>query len=304
MQTVVKSTPNVSKPVARVMMVSVALCWSTMGVAFKFIDWDPLVIAAVRNLLTFLYLAAYRRSMKFSLKKDVVIGALIAYLTQTAFTYANKYTSAANAIVLQYTNPVFVVLISWLFLHQKVKLRDIVLSLIMIGGTALFFLDDLSAGQLLGNVCGLISGIGMACSILYACNNPADLQEYTMLNSLISVVVGIPAAIQHPPQFDVASLIAVFFLGVVASGIATVLMAKSAPHLASVEVSMLLMLDPILNPVWVALAVGEIPGSLALIGMVIVIGCVIINILVENHEETKRNKVQSSSKAQASNIPE
>lgn len=304
MQTVVKSTPNVSKPVARVMMVSVALCWSTMGVAFKFIDWDPLVIAAVRNLLTFLYLAAYRRSMKFSLKKDVVIGALIAYLTQTAFTYANKYTSAANAIVLQYTNPVFVVLISWLFLHQKVKLRDIVLSLIMIGGTALFFLDDLSAGQLLGNVCGLISGIGMACSILYACNNPADLQEYTMLNSLISVVVGIPAAIQHPPQFDVASLIAVFFLGVVASGIATVLMAKSAPHLASVEVSMLLMLDPILNPVWVAMAVGEIPGSLALIGMVIVIGCVIINILVENHEETKRNKVQPSSKEQASNIPE
>ena len=304
MQTVVKSTPNVSKPVARVMMVSVALCWSTMGVAFKFIDWDPLVIAAVRNLLTFLYLAAYRRSMKFSLKKDVVIGALIAYLTQTAFTYANKYTSAANAIVLQYTNPVFVVLISWLFLHQKVKLRDIVLSLIMIGGTALFFLDDLSAGQLLGNVCGLISGVGMACSILYACNNPADLQEYTMLNSLISVVVGIPAAIQHPPQFDVASLIAVFFLGVVASGIATVLMAKSAPHLASVEVSMLLMLDPILNPVWVALAVGEIPGILALIGMVIVIGCVIINILVENHEETKPNKVQSSSIEQAANIPE
>lgn len=304
MQTVVKSMPNVSKPVARVMMVSVALCWSTMGVAFKFIDWDPLVIAAVRNLLTFLYLAAYRRSMKFSLKKDVVIGALIAYLTQTAFTYANKYTSAANAIVLQYTNPVFVVLISWLFLHQKVKLRDIVLSLIMIGGTALFFLDDLSAGQLLGNVCGLISGIGMACSILYACNNPADLQEYTMLNSLISVVVGIPAAIQHPPQFDVASLIAVFFLGVVASGIATVLMAKSAPHLASVEVSMLLMLDPILNPVWVALAVGEIPGSLALIGMVIVIGCVIINILVENHEETKLNKAQSLDKEQATNIPE
>lgn len=303
MQTVVKSTPNVSKPLARVMMVSVALCWSTMGVAFKFIDWDPLVIAAVRNLLTFLYLAAYRRSMKFSLKKDVVIGALIAYLTQTAFTYANKYTSAANAIVLQYTNPVFVVLISWLFLHQKVKLRDIVLSLIMIGGTALFFLDDLSTGQLLGNVCGLISGIGMACSILYACNNPADLQEYTMLNSLISVVVGIPAAIQHPPQFDVASLIAVFFLGVVASGIATVLMAKSAPHLASVEVSMLLMLDPILNPVWVALAVGEIPGTLALIGMVIVIGCVIINILVENHEETKLNKVQSLGKEQATNIP-
>ena len=230
------------------MMISVALCWSTMGVAFKFIDWDPLVIAAVRNLLTFLFLAAYRRSLKISFKKDVIVGAFIAYLTQTAFTYANKYTSAANAIVLQYTNPVFVLLISWLLLRQKIKTRDIVLSLIMIGGTALFFLDDLSAGQLL------------------------------------------------PPQFSVASLIAVFFLGVVASGIATVLMAKAAPRLASVEVSMLLMLDPILNPVWVALVVGEVPGIFALIGMAIVIGCVIVNILVENHEEIVLKKVQSFDK--------
>lgn len=296
MQRIIKSTHSISKPLARIMMISVALCWSTMGVAFKFIDWDPLVIAAVRNLLTFLFLAAYRRSLKISFKKDVIVGAFIAYLTQTAFTYANKYTTAANAIVLQYTNPVFVLLISWLLLRQKIKTRDIVLSLIMIGGTALFFLDDLSAGQLLGNVCGLISGVGMACSILYACNNPADLQEYTMLNSLISVVVGIPAAIQNPPQFSVASLIAVFFLGVVASGIATVLMAKAAPRLASVEVSMLLMLDPILNPVWVALAVGEVPGIFALIGMAIVIGCVIVNILVENHEEIVLKKVQSFDK--------
>ncbi len=216
------------------MMISVALCWSTMGVAFKYIDWDPLVIAAVRNLLTFLFLAAYRRSLKISFKKEVIVGAFIAYLTQTSFTYANKYTSAANAIVLQYTNPVFVLLISWLLLRQKIKTRDIVLSLIMIGGTALFFLDDLSAGQLLGNVCGCV----------------------------------------------------------VASGIATVLMAKAAPRLASVEVSMLLMLDPILNPVWVALVVGEVPGIFALIGMVIVIGCVVVNILVENHEEIMLKKVQ------------
>ena len=138
MQRIIKSTHSISKPLARIMMISVALCWSTMGVAFKFIDWDPLVIAAVRNLLTFLFLAAYRRSLKISFKR-CDRRAFIAYLTQTAFTYANKYTSAANAIVLQYTNPVFVLLISWLLLRKKIKTRDIVLSLIMIGGTALFF---------------------------------------------------------------------------------------------------------------------------------------------------------------------
>ena len=77
MQRIIKTTHSISKPLARIMMISVALCWSTMGVAFKFIDWDPLVIAAVRNLLTFLFLAAYRRSLKISFKKDVIVGAFI-----------------------------------------------------------------------------------------------------------------------------------------------------------------------------------------------------------------------------------
>ena len=188
-------TRDLSPLAARGLIVVVALCWSSMGVAFKFVDWDPLVIAGGRNLLSFLFLALSRRNIRISLKREVVAGALISYFAQTTFTYANKLTTAANAIVLQYTNPIFVLLLSWLLLRQQLRKRDVALSLVMIGGIALFFLEELSPGQRTGNLCGLLSGLGMAACILYACAGRADLREYTMLNSLIAILIGIPAEI-------------------------------------------------------------------------------------------------------------
>ena len=155
-------TRDLSPSAARGLIVVVALCWSSMGVAFKFVDWDPLVIAGGRNLLSFLFLALSRRNIRISLKREVVAGALISYFAQTTFTYANKLTTAANAIVLQYTNPIFVLLLSWLLLRQRLRKRDVALSLVMIGGIALFFLEELRPGQMTGNLCGLLSGLGMA----------------------------------------------------------------------------------------------------------------------------------------------
>lgn len=267
------------------MMVCVALLWSSMGLAFKFVPWDPLVIAAGRNLFTFLFLALSRRSVRIPLNKKVLAGALISYLTQTAFTCANKYTTAANAIVLQYTNPIFVLLLSWLLLRQVPRRRETVLSLVMTGGIALFFLDALSPGQLTGNLFGLLSGLGMAVTILYACLSGVDLREYAMLGSLLAVLIGIPAALRHPPVLTWSSVAAVAFLGLAASGLASVLMARAAPRLSSVEVSMLLMLDPILNPVWVALLAGEVPGPFALAGMTTVIACTALHILLNSRKE-------------------
>ena len=277
-------TRDLSPSAARGLIVVVALCWSSMGVAFKFVDWDPLVIAGGRNLLSFLFLALSRRNIRISLKREVVAGALISYFAQTTFTYANKLTTAANAIVLQYTNPIFVLLLSWLLLRQRLRKRDVALSLVMIGGIALFFLEELSPGQMTGNLCGLLSGLGMAAGILYACAGRADLREYTMLNSLIAILIGIPAAVRHPPLLTWQSVLAVFLIGVVASGFASALQAKAAPKLSPVEMSMLLMLDPILNPIWVALMVGEVPGRFTFMGMVVVIVCVILNILLSGRK--------------------
>ena len=286
----IRSADNtVSK--ARWCMVLVAICYSTMGAAFKFVDWHPLIITAGRNLVAFCVLAAARGSVRISFRKEIVIGALISYLTSTSFVIANKLTTAANAIVLQYTNPAFVLLFSCLFLKKPFRKKDLIMVLCMIGGITLFFVDDLGAGGMLGNLFALLSGIGMACSIMYACYSGVDMREYTMLMCLISVVIGAVTAFFVPPVFTVGSVAAVVFLGVVGIGISGILYAKGAPKLPSVEVSILLMLDPILNPIWVALLVGEIPGLFSLLGALVVIGGMIVSTLLSseagNEEKSK-----------------
>lgn len=273
---------------ARVMMILVAVSYSTMGAAFKFVDWNPLVITAARNMVAFVFLAAARGNARISLRKDVIIGALLSYVTSTAFVIANKLTTAANAIVLQYTNPVFVLLLSYVFLKKTCRKKDVILAVLMIGGIALFFLDDLSAGQALGNFFALLSGVGMAGSILYACHSGTDLREYTMLMCLISVAIGIPAAIAEPVDLSFRAVAAVLFLGIVGMGLSSVLYAKAAPCISSVEVSMLLMLDPILNPLWVALCVGERPGPFALLGGTVVVGCMVCRNLPVSRETGKK----------------
>ena len=270
-------------------MVLVAICYSTMGAAFKFVNWHPLVITAGRNAVAFCFLAAARKSFRVPLRREVIIGALISYITSTSFVIANKLTTAANAIVLQYTNPLFVLLFSCLILKKPFHKKDLILVLSMITGITLFFLGDLEAGQALGNAFALISGIGMACSIMYACYSGVDLREYTMLMCLISVVIGAVVAVFEPPVFTFPSVSAVLFLGVVGIGLAGVFYAKAAPKLPSVEVSILLMLDPVLNPVWVALLVGEVPGVLSLIGAAIVIGGMIVNAFLSSEDNMQNS---------------
>ena len=273
----ISTDKTVSAVKARFMMICVAIGYSTMGAALKYVDWNPLVITGARNMVAFVFLAISRGSIRIPLRRDVVVGAVLSYFTSTCFVFANKLTTAANAIVLQYTNPIFVLIFAAIFLKKPLRKRDVVLSVLMILGIALFFLDDLSAGQTAGNLFGLLSGIGMAGSILYACYSGTDLREYTMLMCLIAAAVGLPSAIAAPPNLSISSITAVLFLGIVGMGISSILYAKAAPNLPSVEVSMLLMLDPILNPVWVALCVGELPGKFALVGGLVVLACMAAN---------------------------
>lgn len=135
--------------------------------------------------------------MRFS--RPVLLGAVCSYACTTCFVAANKLTTAANAIVLQYTNPMFVVLLSWLVLRRRAQRRDILLTAVLMGGIALFFLDELSPGHLVGNLLALCSGILMAVNTLYARYSGADVIEYGMVSCLLSVGIGAAAVITEPP---------------------------------------------------------------------------------------------------------
>lgn len=257
---------------ARLYLILTAVGYSTMGGAFKFVDWNPLVISAAEKMFAFFCLGIARGSFKMRFSRPVLLGAVCSYACTTCFVAANKLTTAANAIVLQYTNPMFVVLLSWLVLRRRAQRRDILLTAVLMGGIALFFLDELSPGHLVGNLLALCSGILMAVNTLYARYSGADVIEYGMVSCLLSVGIGAAAVITEPPVVTAVSLVAVVFLGVISTGIPMILFAKAAPCTPPVETSILLMLDPVLNPLLVALLVGEVPGPWALVGAAVVLG--------------------------------
>lgn len=143
---------------ARLYLILTAVGYSTMGAAFKFVDWNPLVISAAEKMFAFFCLGIARGSFKMRFSRPVLLGAVCSYACTTCFVAANKLTTAANAIVLQYTNPMFVVLLSWLVLRRRAQRRDILLTAVLMGGIALFFLDELSPGHLVGNLLALCSG--------------------------------------------------------------------------------------------------------------------------------------------------
>lgn len=267
---------QVSPARARLYLILTAVGYSTMGVAFKFVDWNPLVISAAEKLFAFFCLGFARGSFRLCFSRPILLGAVGSYLCTTSFTAANKLTTAANAIVLQYTNPMFVVLLSWLVLRRGIQRRDVLLTAVLMGGIALFFLDELSPGHLSGNLLALFSGVLMAINTLYARYSGTDVIEYGMVSCLLSIVIGAAAVMVEPPDVTPVSLAAVLFLGVFSTGIPMLLFAKAAPCTPPVETSILLMLDPVLNPLLVALVIDEVPGPWALVGAVVVLGGVAV----------------------------
>jgi len=260
---------------AYLLIILTAIGYSTAGVAFKFVNWNPLVIGAVRGVIVLFCHGCYLGSFKISLNLNTIAGALIFYFATTSFIIANKLTSSANAIVLQYTNPIFIVLISWIFLRQRLRKKDISMIALITVGVILFFVDDLSPGHMAGNMIAIISGIFMALGTIYSKYTKENIQHSYMLSNIIGIIIGIPFLWIYPPALTVQSVTAVFILGTVSLGIPQILFAKGIRHVLPVEASILLMLDPIFNPIFVALLVGELPGRTALCGAAVVISSVV-----------------------------
>ena len=142
-----------------IMLIS-AVCFSTSGMFFKFISWGPISINGARNLIGSGVLALFMFITKHKIKinRSVFTGAACVFLTSLLFSYANKMTSSANAIVLQFTMPIFVILFMALFYHKKPIPSDIFACVGIFGGIVCFFIDGLSSGGMFGNFLALCSG--------------------------------------------------------------------------------------------------------------------------------------------------
>jgi drug/metabolite transporter (DMT)-like permease len=255
------------------MLLGAALFWSLGGVLIKGIDWHPLAISGARSAIGAAFLLIVFPRPRFRPALPQVGGAVAYAVTVTLFVVANKLTTAANAILLQYTAPVYVALFGAWFLGERPRRADWLTLAVVLGGMVLFFLEDLTAENLWGNVAALGSGMGFAWMALFLRKQKeGSTSESVILGNLLAALIGLPFIVSPPPPSgDVLELL---LLGVVQVGLPYALFARAIRGVTALESMLIPTVEPVLNPLWVLLLIGEVPGPLPLIGGAVILGAV------------------------------
>lgn len=262
------------------LMVVCALLWSMGGIFIKLISWNPLFIAGARALFSTAVIGAYMLYKKIPIKINrysvwAGIGLSVSCLL---FVAANKLTTAANAIVLQYTAPVFILLMSVIFFKEKIHGTHI----FAVGGTmigiVLFFFDQLSPGNILGNIFAILAGIFLALMFVMVGRGGGDdstrFSGVFLAHAMTCVFGMIPGGFMLDTAILPKEILFVIILGVFQMGLSYVLYGIASKNCTPLACSLIGMLEPLLNPVWVMIFAGEVPGMFALIGAVIIIAVV------------------------------
>jgi len=247
-----------------------SVLWSIGGLLVKLLDWNPVAISGARSIIAALVLLAYIKKPKITKSKPQILGAIAYSTTVLFYVIANKLTTAANAILLQYTAPIFVALLSFWILKEKVHWYDIISIGVVIFGMGLFFIEDVSSGNILGNIIAIVSGFTLACCTLaLRAQKDGSGMETICLGNLLTFIIAIPFILKV--EATMRDLIVAISLGVFQLGISYIFYVNSLKYITALEAILIAVFEPILNPLWVYIFLREKPGINAIIGGVIVI---------------------------------
>ena len=255
-------------------MLLCAALWSIAGIFIKLIPWNAFAVAGMRSLVAgiTIYISMRVMGYRYVLNRKTLIAGFFSGCTYLCFVTANKLTTSANAIVLQFTSPVFIVIYSALIFKKPVRKWDLAVVVLTLAGIALFFLDQLKPGYILGNFVAIAAGMFMAGMFVAVGELKAEERFSGILNGqILTFLVGLPFFLATKPALTSTALISILILGVFQLGISYVLYVQSTKYCPPLACNLLGALEPLLNPVWVFLFDGERPGLFALLGSVVVI---------------------------------
>lgn len=258
------------------LLVLAALFWSLGGLLIKAVTWPPLAVAGGRGLIAGVFLLATNRGLRFHFSRDQVLGAVAYAACTVTFCTATKLTTAANAILLQYTAPVWVALFGAWFLGERATRADWVTIVVVLSGMGLFFADSLELAHAVGNVIAIVSGVCFA-AMTMALRKQKDTSatESIILGNFIAFLIGAWWIVRAPALTPVGWL-SLGTLGVVQLGVSYWLYARAIKHVSALEAVLIPVIEPILNPVWVLLALHEKPTLLSLLGGIVVLSAVTV----------------------------
>ncbi len=274
------------KSSAIIFLIFAGILWSTGGFMVKMIIWPPLVIAGIRSGICALVIILFDKPRKIIFGKYTIGGAVCYTVMVISFIIANKLTTSANVILIQYTAPIYVAILSFSFLGEKSTKFDWTIILIVLSGLALFFLNELSFKNIYGNIFALFSGFGFAGTTLFLRKQkngrPVDS---VILGNIITFVVCLPF-IFHDITFDFTPWVRVIYLGIFQLGIAYILYTKAIKHVSALDAIIYPVIEPICNPLLAFIFLGELMSRDALIGGLLIISGIIFRGIVD----LKKNK--------------
>jgi drug/metabolite transporter, DME family len=266
-------------------VLAAALLWSTGGLFIKWVTLSGLELSFGRSLLAAITVAIFTRREGFGLNLVTAMASLLYAALLLLFVLATKETTAANAIFLQYTAPVYLLIFEPLFYKEKFRSRDLIVVIFCVLGMSLFFVGKLRPQDVTGNLLALASGLCFACYFLllrHTKSRAVNRASSVIYGNLLLVVIAAPAALKVLPHISKADAIGIVYLGVVQIGIAyTLFTVAMARGVRSLDAGIVGYIEPVLNPIWVFLAIGERPTSWAILGGAIIVAAVVCHMLLE-----------------------
>ncbi|MDX2128798.1 MAG: DMT family transporter [Chloroherpetonaceae bacterium] len=279
-----------------ILVVIAAILWSTGGVLIKSVSLDAFQISFWRSFFAIATILIIYKPNSISSDKVTIFGSLAFASTLILFVLATKFTTAANAILLQYTAPIYILILSPFLLHEKPTVWQMLTITICFIGMGIFFFEGISKEGFYGNVFALLSGISFALmTILLRKKKDERPIDVILLGSGWIVIICSsvvmwqasfnPKGLLHEDVYmgfaiSTADSIMVLALGVFQIGIPYLLFSKGIKTVKALDASLIGMLEPVLNPILVILFVGEKPSINAIIGGAIILIAVFLQSLL------------------------
>lgn len=250
----------------RVLVILAALCWSLAGIFIKFLDLHPLVIVFYRSLFASLVFVPFLQRAQFRFTGAVILSAISYTAAISAFVSANKLTTAANAIVLQYTAPAFVFLFARVVLGERISQLNGFTLLVSMIGVGIISFESVGQPEMAGVLLAIMSGVLFAVFMVNL-QRVKDISPIylTGFNNFICAALLLPfVSAQITISMDQLGILAL--MGTLQLGLPYFLFSKGLQTISLQEAALIALIEPVLNPLWVAVTFGEIPSSATLAG--------------------------------------
>lgn len=257
---------------AHLMLISSAILWSSGGLLIKMVTWPGPLVAGLRSFVAALCLLSYRKQFKGS--RTEWLCALTYALCLSTFVMATKLGPAANAIILQYSGPIYAAILGWLILGERIRRADYYLLPIALAGTAFCFFDSVNSGSFAGNIFGIISGFLFGLMAVLLRSLPNNSQGCIFMGNVLATLVCIPFL----GNLDISlnNIVGISILGIFQIALPYVFFSRALKSVTAVEATMFTLIEPVLNPIWVALVLAETPSTYTIIGGAVVLGVLAI----------------------------